>query len=68
MAILFDIDAVLEEMKGGRPPYKCPLCGKSYKTYSGIAGHLVNCTEGQDSKQELDEDEKPVGLPQSRYQ
>ena len=65
MAVLFDIDAVLEEMKGAKPPHKCPndFCGKSYKTYTGIAQHVVHCSQ---DRQDLSEDEKPVNLPLSR--
>ena len=64
MAIILDIDAAIEELKGKKPPYKCPVCGKSFKTFAGISQHLIACS--QDIKQDQSEDEKPVGLPHSR--
>ena len=60
-----DVEAVLDEMKGSKPPYKCPQadCGKSYRSISGISQHLATCSK--DTKQES-EDEKPIRLSQCR--
>ena len=65
MAADFDLEGFMEELKGTKPPYKCPLddCGKSYKTMSGISQHVSACS--QDAKPEASEDEKPLDLPQT---
>ena len=59
-----DIEAILQEMKEGKPPFKCPFCGKSYKTFSGISQHLSTCDK--ETKQESDDD-KPFNISNSRY-
>ena len=65
MAADFDLDGFMDDIKGSKPPYRCPLddCGKSYKSISGISQHVAACS--QDSKPEASEDEKPLDLPQS---
>ena len=58
----------MEDIKGSKPPYKCPLedCGKSYKSLSGISTHVSVCSQDtKDTKPEASEDEKPLDLPQS---
>ena len=64
MAADFDLEGFKEELKGSKPPYKCPLddCGKSYKTMSGISQHVSACSQ---DKTEASEDEKPLDLPQT---
>ena len=61
-----DVEAVLDDMKGSKPPYKCPQtdCSKSYRSISGISQHLASCSK--DTKEES-EDEKPIRLSQSRF-
>ena len=63
MAADFDLEGFMEDIKGSKPPYKCPIddCQKSYKTQSGISQHVAACS--QETKQEQEEDEKPVDLP-----
>lgn len=42
MALDFDLAGFIEDMKACKPPYRCPFkdCGKVYKTFSGINGHI----------------------------
>ncbi len=42
MALDFDVKSFIEDMKACKPPYRCPFndCGKVYKTFSGINGHI----------------------------
>ena len=70
MAADFDLEGFMEDIKGSKPPFKCPLddCGKSYKTMSGISQHVSACS--QENKAEASDDDKPLDLPQtdlSRY-
>ena len=68
MAADFDMEGFMEDIKGTKPPYKCPLeyCGKSYKSLSGISQHVSACSQDtKDTKPEASEDEKPLDLPQS---
>ena len=62
MAADFDLEGFMEELKGSKPPFKCPLddCGKSYKTMSRISQHVSACSQ---DKTEASEDEKPLDLP-----
>jgi bromodomain and PHD finger-containing protein 1 len=48
MGLDFDLHGFIEDMKACKGPYKCPYrdCGKVYKTYSGIHGHIMSHTNG----------------------
>jgi len=45
MVLDFDLASFMEDMKACKPPYRCPFpeCGRVYKTYAGISGHLATC-------------------------
>jgi hypothetical protein len=40
MTLDFDLTSFIEDMKACKPPYKCPFCGRVYKTFSGMTGHI----------------------------
>uniref|UniRef100_A0A1I8GU50 Bromodomain and PHD finger containing, 1 n=1 Tax=Macrostomum lignano TaxID=282301 RepID=A0A1I8GU50_9PLAT len=42
MPVDFDIGAFIENCRGTKPPYPCPVqeCGAVYKTFQGIRGHM----------------------------
>lgn len=44
MGLEIDIDVFLHNLAATKPPYQCPFeeCGKTYKSYQGIAYHLQN--------------------------
>ena len=36
-----DIASMLKELQGQKPPVDCPVCGKQYRSFSGISYHVV---------------------------
>merc|ERR1712149_102143 len=36
-----DIASMLKELQQQKPPYDCPVCGKVYRSFSGISYHIV---------------------------
>ena len=44
MVLDFDVKTFCQNLKATKPPYECPdpVCGKVYKSYSGIQFHLYN--------------------------
>uniref|UniRef100_H2Y6G4 Uncharacterized protein n=1 Tax=Ciona savignyi TaxID=51511 RepID=H2Y6G4_CIOSA len=38
----FNVDDFLHSLRGTKPPWECPICHKSYKSYVGIENHVLN--------------------------
>jgi len=47
----FDVAEALKKIRGQKAPYECPVCFKSYQSYSGISYHITKADHSNQSYQ-----------------